>query len=249
MKKLFLFICLILSVTALVYAKSYKPGYIHRAYLEYVNERTVAVTAGYGECNGKYWKIDNGTEIRVRLDKLDSQEGFLYIYIDESLSEFPAVKVYESSFEPYWDKEKNGWYSHDDRCIGAVWSPKGKAIVQEFRYAGNDKYLIEGEPLEVIYSDSPDGEWQTVESKRYIPLMSQSVFLWSISTDEQASGYHRFGLIAPMEYARDVDLYEPLEFGEHEWVPVAESRNLIWQGDDDPRKTVEIAVMGWQLKR
>ncbi|KKK65081.1 hypothetical protein LCGC14_2977750, partial [marine sediment metagenome] len=53
-------------------------GQIYQAYVEYKDSDTISVTAGYGECNGSYWKITSKTD--HDMTSLAAGEDFHYIY-------------------------------------------------------------------------------------------------------------------------------------------------------------------------
>ena len=152
-------------------------GTIYQAYVEYEDADSIVITAGYGECNGNYFEV---TESRVYdVNYIPTGEDFIYIYVDDSESEYPSPAFCDSTAEPAWSDAKLGWYNGDDRCIGVVWTEDSSSEIKFFTNNSNNRFMCHFGAL--LYHGSPVTSMTPLEATAYIPVNAKAVFVEAIN--------------------------------------------------------------------
>jgi hypothetical protein len=138
----------------------YKDGFV----IKYNSATDVAVTAGNVEANGKAYTLSADTTKSIT--GLAAPFAKIYIYIDDDASSPPIATLINSTTVPVWSPTKRGWYNGDDRCISAIWSQDGSAVIEYF-----DTEVISNRNIAYTYSAStgialaaamnPTSAWQT----------------------------------------------------------------------------------------
>lgn len=219
--KIFVTLVVALMMVAALFGAAENPrhrGYITGAYPEYKDTVTVTITPGYGFCNGKYWRLDQGTDLSLS-SVLPTGEDYVYIYIDESsITDYQTFSFYGSTTEPTYQTavpdEKFGWYNGYDRCIGVVYTPTGSATIQSYtttRGVVRWKYGSGGLGIQLANNISGTASWTApgTESSAKLPVNADGAILWihSLDTNDKcivyAIAYER-SVNGPHVYAADI---------------------------------------------
>jgi hypothetical protein len=235
---------------ALYQSKDWPKSTINGAIVDYNDGNTVAITAGNGECNGHYWEITS--TMLHDMASLTTAEGYHYVYIDDSNSDYPVPTIIDSTAEPAWSDSKLGWYRGNNRCIGVVWNPSGSATITSFTVNRDLKYYVGGVIKELLINGSPDGQWHTLEATAYLPVNAIGAFLHSDNSD--ANGYKVNVCLKPYEALSD---WSPIMFKASKYVWAAEwlsikrgaSRNLAWAGFDWNDNCFCVRLVGYEIER
>lgn len=253
MKKCVFIVCFAATLSLLsqsLFAQYFCPvpkGTIQRAYVEYENSGWVTIKTGYGECNGEYWEIL--TEKSHEMTTLTTAEGFHYIYIDDSASTYPEVEIIDSTTEPAWSDAKQGWYNGDDRCIGAVWSPSGSAIVAEFSTDGEGKYIYDTMIKYILNNGAPTGSWEFLDASDYTPVNANGILLWTAGQDVNATGR---ATVASSDNVNNVlTIFGYFGFETAGWIffQPGSDRDLQWWGYNDDEDLFRIMIYGYKIMR
>ena len=175
-------IMLFLTISAMSLAVSYvgvPKGMMYQACVEYVDPNSIQITAGYGECSGNYFEV---TETQVYdVNYIPTGEDFIYIYVDDSESDYPVAAFCDSIIEPEWSDAKLGWYNGNDRCIGVVWTENSSNEIKYFTNNSDNKCI--GEFKKVIYRGTAPTSMQTLECTAYVPVIARSVAFYCDNWD------------------------------------------------------------------
>jgi hypothetical protein len=227
-------------------------GLIKGAEVTYKDSDEITIRPGYGECNGQYWELTSPLDVDL-YSVLPVGEDFVYIYIDDSSSAYPAPTVIGDTVEPAWSDAKMGWYNGNDRCIGVVWSPSAGRIIQEFIDIGDDKCIYKPTAYKnVLTSGNPSGEWTTLSPSAapYIPVNADEVYVsaWNSDTESVLVGVGA----AESEVTAEIlsSGYGDIVFG-RAWICLKRggTRNLMWLGWDDDNNNFIIALDGYKIRR
>jgi len=244
-----LVLCAVLVIGAGMYI-TVPRGTIHQAYVEYVDGDTIAVTAGYGECNGNYWEVL--TRTTYDMNSLASGADFHYIYIDDSESVYPDPVLIDTTTEPSWDESRLGWYAGNDRCIGVVYSPDSSTYMIEFQNNSENEYVYFFSPtVYILNGGSATGSWETLEATAYTPVNATAIRVEAHGGDISPNDFCEIR-VAPYEnqgaFIRDCGYYAARV---NDWVSLQRgwSRDLQWWGYADDDASVFIATKGYRIER
>jgi hypothetical protein len=235
-------------------------GTIKGAYVTYSSE-DITVTAGYGECNYRYWEISQDIDISMSMEDffpLTAGE-YIYIYIDDSTSSYPTPTIIGSRTAPTWSESHLGWYNGSDRCIGLIWCADrwsfGQFTVQR---NGNLIRYIPSEPMASLVSGgTPTGSWITItNTSDYCPVNATAVKVFAYETD---SGNVDLTITSyenePFGPPYILNSYELSCAGYNRgsingWIQLGASRDISWRGasDDDPQSTY-LYLVGFEYER
>lgn len=267
MKKILIALTFMLANTQFLLAMNYNgnvlPGYIKGAHIDYIDSGIVALTTGYGECNGKFWQIT--TEAYIELNDTDVLSGgipygedFIYIYIDYSsvdwsnplvIDDTATTDVIGSLTEPTWSDLKQGWYNGDDRCIGAIWTPVDSSTIQYFRRASSNKYIINIKKVQD--NGNPSSTWQECEEteENYTPVNTTAIFITANNRDPNQ--HVRVAVCTYEETAQKLDTAGYTEGALSGWLYVNRnwSRKLKWLGYDDDDNSFDVNIYGYEIER
>ena len=171
-------------------------GFISGFYAYYTTTTAIAITPGRGYCNGHYFETN--ALFTYSMASLAAGEDYHYIYIDDDASTYPRPTLIDSTNEPAWDGDRDGFYNGDDRCISAFWSQAASATLMivavqvnggpyRFHTGANDANSIKR-----IASDmNPDGTVNQTpddaESSAYLPVTANEVRLHMTGGDSGAT--------------------------------------------------------------
>lgn len=224
-----------------LHSRTIEKGYIKRANLEYHNETSIIITPGYGDCNGNFWEVENN--IIYELTSLDSQEGFIYIYVDDANSNYPLPLFYDYSGEPEFNEEKKGWYNGNDRCIGTVWSPEGQTIIKKFRKDFVGGYTFNKAWKKIILNSFPPNYWEELDIKNICPVNTISLYLEIKNNNMSASGK---AIVASSNETNTIILNNDWE-KLLDWIKMDNDLILKWQGY--VQASFDIYIRGYQIER
>ncbi|MCP4151721.1 MAG: hypothetical protein GY757_28515 [bacterium] len=230
-------------------SSSYLKGLIRGALVTYKDSDEITVQTGYGDCNGSYWKISSDMDVSLS-SVLPMGEDFVYIYIDDSASSYPTPTIIGSTAEPSWSTTEFGFYSGDDRCIGAVWSPDSSATILPFEGTAEGSYCYNSVIAIPAENVEPNGEWNTVETTAYSPVNSTEILT-------RVYGSHLNGNVhAGVIPAEGHDSTGAVIMGYHHifqpvWVKLKRgwSRDLRWYGQDGDDDTFDLQIIGYKIER
>lgn len=235
-------------------------GTIKGAYVTYNGSEDITVTAGYGECNYRYWEITQNTDISME-DFFPLTAGeYIYIYIDDSASTYPTPTIIGSSAAPTWSESHLGWYNGSDRCIGLIWCADRWSFGQ-FTVQGNGNSIryIPSEPMvSLVSGGTPTGLWITItNTSDNCPVNSTAVKVFAYETDSgnvdlTITSYENEPSGGSMGWS---DSYELACAGYNRgsingWIQLGASRDISWRGasDDDPQSTY-VYLVGFEYER
>ena len=244
-------IMLFLAGCGLTFATSYvgvPKGSIYQAYVEYVDANSIQITAGYGECNGSYFEV---TEPYVYdVNDIPTGEDFIYIYVDDSESDYPAAAFCDSIVEPEWSNAKLGWYNGSDRCIGVVWTEDSSGEIRYFTNNSDSKYI--GEFKKVIYRGTAPTTWQTLECTAYVPVNAKAVNFYCDNWD--FDDWAAVGICAYENERSRIYCHAWQDANVSGWVELERgaSRDFKYTGQsttqDEPNQ-LNIWIFGYQIER
>jgi len=230
-------------------------GYITGCYVEFNNVTSVTVTAGEGVCNGNFFAVTNDTA--HYMTSLATAQDYHYICIDDSASTYPTPIFIDSTTEPIWSDAKLGFYSGDDRCIGAVLSSNGVSHVAKFQTFGTGRIMFNDVSLICANNHNPNGGWQapnTTATSAVLPVNAVSahilaygrdlgsVYICAVTTEEHADVNPTYHMGQYMRYGYD-------RMMSREWVGLGPSRNLEILGSDDDDNNLALFVTGYEVRR
>ncbi len=232
-------------------------GTIHGAIVTYKNSTEVRVTSGYGETNKSYWEISSYVDVDLSA-VLPSGPDYVYIYIDDSASVYPAPTIIGSTDEPVWADEKQGWYrtttgNEGDRCIGAVWSPSGSATILEFTSYEDAAYIVKDAETGIAHlidGGNPDGSLQSISAADYTPV--NAVGAYSLVTNSNSGDYVIVGVcsadntvqcLVTSGHSAQVHIKGWLQFEKNG------NRDLVWFGEDNDNNAANFRIYGYKLNR
>jgi len=239
LKILFLIILLSLVVSSPGFSEV-KRGRIKNANLKYHNETTIVISPGEGECNGHFWRIKK--DILYELKSLHSQESFIYIYIDDANSDYPKPAIYDSTGEPNWDEERNGWYYNDDRCIGVVWSP-GDYKILKFRKDFEGGYAFEKAFQKILEDAYPPVSWETIDLSSFLPVNTKQIY-FEIKNNHSSKEVEV--VISSFDGSGEKIILENSQGNILEWLKVSHDLSVKWKGNNVG--PFDILVRGYQIK-
>ena len=222
-------------------------GVIHQAYVDYNDSDTINIAAGYGECNGHYWEITS--TLSHDMNSLASGEDYHYIYIDDVNSLYPTPTFYDSTVEPAWSDLQLGWYNGNDRCIGVVWSPAGSATIMKFHTNSDLKYITDGEIKRVVDNGNPTGSGIIVEATAYTPVNAIAAYVEAWNSDTDYCYVAAYSADNPWSYLRATS-YSGTAYAVG-WLQFkrGDSRDLMWNGEDNDDDYFKLRIEGFQIER
>ena len=154
-------------------------GLIKGARLERVSDTAIKIGVGYGDILGSYWEIPSDDVVVTNgytLTGLTTTTAgiYHYIYIDRANSSLPFIAITNSTNAPNWSNDFMGWYSGQDRCIGAVWvKPDGK--IQLFYCSDDETYVWSETIFFSPGSPSTTAVWNTTNLSPYVPANTYEI--------------------------------------------------------------------------
>ena len=241
-----LLLCLVLIMGATYVGV--KKGEIVGAYVEYIDEDTITVTAGYGECNGSRFELTS--DASHDMTSLITTQDFHYIYIDDSASSYPTPTIIDSTDEPSWSDSKLGYYYGNDRCIGVVRNMGfvGHAHVDCFVNNSSQKYVHTNWRV-LLTGGEPDYSHQTLEATAHIPVNAIAVSVVAHNTDTDDVVDISVGADEYQDSQLHMEAYEHAKISG--WIQLARggSRDLQWRGDDDDDDAFGVSLLSYQIER
>ena len=215
-------------------------------YVTYKSSTDIYITVGSGRCNGSQWELTTETTLDL-YSVLPAGEDFLYIYVDDSASSYPAPTFVGSATEPAWSDSKVGWYNGDDRCIGVVWCDSNGNIVQ-FQNNSSHEYFTDAYYKQVLTSGNPNGAWQTVEATAYLPINATAAHIYADNTDSSLVSV----MVSSYEnQSATIIGYTSVVAIANGWLPLARnaSRDLRWFGQDNDDNNFVVRINGFRIER
>lgn len=233
-------------------------GAIKGARMEWVSDTSIRLSVGYGDNGGAYWEIgpnDPLLDVGYTLSGLPTSSNglFAYIYIDSENSLFPNIVLRHATSSPTWSDTYFGWYSGNDRCIGAVWvGSDGK--IASFLCSDDETYYYVGPTF------MPSGQvattypvWTNLDCSNYAPVNASELKLemalaWNGSGTRWA--YCRSAISAGSGTILWEDgVYRAVNAG---WLPFARnsSKTVSWLAyAQSSSGTVDVKIRGYRLER
>ena len=246
------FIILTLILVPLMHATTFtlpsSIGTIKGAFVQYKDANTVSVSIGYGEANGFHWEITSVTDYDVTESPI--VDDFIYIYIDDSQSSYPSVTLTDSTTEPSWSSDKQGWYNGNDRCIGAIFWDSSTTAIEEFKSNGNKFFFISTKTL--ASGLNPNGSYQatTTDADTLTPVFAERLVVGGMIED--IGSQCRF-FIRPFELNRHI--VGGTGYNEFSvvglWLETGSAdRSVEIQGDDDDDDgSLDCWLYGFEIER
>jgi hypothetical protein len=220
---------------------------IYGTNISYISSKSIKISTGHGFCGNKKWVMKN--DIVYDLNSLTADMNYHYIYIDAN-SAFPKSKIFDSIEKPIKDKNKEGWYYKNHRCIGVVLSLLNKKEIMEFN-SNNNKYEL-FQPIEVDIYMAPTGKWQAPkrETSNLLPVNSTEARI-EIAGSDPGGIVHLS--VTSMENAQEgnpgMHDFSKDILGRTHWFPLEKSRNLRIKGAADNDNSLSIFITGYQIER
>lgn len=176
-----LWLALIPCLNAAIY-NSTPAGLIKGARLEQVSTTQIKIGVGYGEILGSYWEILPSNSLAITGYTLTglttTTNGVMqYLYIDRTNSSLPDIAIRNSTTAPTWNEDFLGWYSGDDRCIGALFILPNGAIStfmcpDDDTYVGLTTQVLSGGSVSTTY-----GVWNALNLSSFLPVNASAAYL------------------------------------------------------------------------
>ena len=239
-------------------------GMIKGLVCSYTDANTVAISAGYAECNGTFYEDVDGATHDIT-SGADTQ--FVYFFIDDSASTKSAIvfRSEDSGVEtPAWSDAKQGWYSDQtvaDRVIGAAYCT-GAVTMGAFtavNMEGNIRVKNGFDGIQIASAMNPTSAWLTPDVKEsdvVTPVNATEIFLAITSVDVSsfASAYAAIKEVADVEtnflFGASVSARSNGYVIGSGWCPLGASRLIRIAGDDnDDNGGLDSYVMGYGYTR
>lgn len=245
------------------YANSYfnmELGQINGANVKYVDQNTVDITPGYGECNGKYWEITSTQTVDVSTGSLDN-DHIIYICIDDSANSYPLLDsssdfiVYDEDStptEPTWSDAKQGWYVEDDRCIGAVLWDDSESEIIPFNILNESIFTLEDTKFHVQTNGITDDTWRntSIDVDNVTPANSFAILFLAENT--RISGdYQVYFCVRSVANTQMMLCDSGYLNGTSEnflYTGYAD-RSIQYNGENDDADSMYISIKGWKFSR
>ena len=236
------------------------PGMIIGLEPRYASATEVLIPAGLIRANGKECTLTS--DYTHAMTTLSGSEYCRYLYVDDSATTAPTAVIVDNLTAPTWDYARNGWYSGDDRYLGAVPTVITSSTIPYFdmlKISERQVRVTIGIRVfpELATAMNPDGTWQTPddhESSEFLPETANeiSLFLYGGDTGAECEVYG-----ASKEHA-DVQtnvLNAPFTIGAYAkiaqagWVILGATRNVRIGGQDNDDNALYAYVNGWGYAR
>jgi hypothetical protein len=230
------------GATALEFAARAPLGYNFGVYVTYKDADEIYVQPGNIDVNGTDVSVTTATA-HTMTSMVDATADFHYIYLAA------AGTITDATTEPAWSDAKFGWYSGDTRCIGAVWVPSATpAILSEFVNNVNHEFLYKTHINELLTNGNPDGTFQDLTTaSTYSPVNATAdmVYAWNTSTGQMALFISNY---ESKSYWVGIGQNGYLLIGILGWVPLQNSRDLAWYGENDDNNQAIIRIVGYKIR-
>ena len=236
------------------------PGMIIGLEPRYASATEILIPAGLIRANGKECTLTS--DYTHAMTTLSGSEHCRYLYVDDSATTAPTAVIIDNLTAPTWDYARNGWYSGDDRYLGAVPTVITSSTIPYF-----DVLKISERQVRVIFgiqvmpdlgtAMNPSASWQTpddYESSEIIPENANEMFLHLYGGDAAALCYV-YG--TSKEFA-DVDAnighaqffkIGYILISEGGWIALGASRNVRITGEDNDDNGLYAYCAGWGYPR
>jgi hypothetical protein len=184
-----------------------------------------------------------------------------YIYIEDSTSTPPLASIIDSTTEPTWSDDNQGWYNGDDLCIGVVVSPTGNAIVAPFTTMYNGKEVTyqygKSDILQMASNMNPDSTWQTPDDNDgsvVTPVNAKAIKIVLSAADIGANCASRASS-AELATLKTTITDGDLDFAAYNfssdvgWVVLGASRNIKIAGTNDDDNSLSCWCNGFKISR
>ncbi len=225
-----LFLALSQMTASAAYMNPLPSGTIKNMYIQYLDSDSITITSGYCDAYKEYYELTADTN--YDLVSIPAGTDFVYIYIDISASTGSTPTFTNSTTEPTWQDDLQGWYNAEDRCIGAVYIESGSIL--EFTGFGTKVVYVGGDVRIIVDVDPTVTGWTSVDTTAHFPVNAIGALMYGYvlaDIDKYAQivyrengdtygqlhtiGLGRSSLIGWMEFrkegTRDIDYYSLAE--------------------------------------
>ena len=157
-------------------------GTIKNMHIGYHDSDTITISSGYCDLLKSYVELNSPTTLD--LSTIPPTDDFVYIYISYAQSSGSDPCFYDSTTEPVWEDSLQGWYSGNDRCIGAIYIESG--VIKEFTNYF-DKIVFKDYIVIIDDADPPSNDWYSLDTTPFIPVNASGVKLYGYVMAENNS--------------------------------------------------------------